>query len=74
MHRRSFGGVEYEHMKVKTRRQTFLKRTDTLVPWEELEQRIPPVYPKRGRARCPYPLPVMLRIRGTRSVEQPMTP
>ena len=62
MQQRSFGSVEYEHKKVKTRRQTFLERMDRLVPWAELEQRIAPVYPKRGCGRRPYPLCVMLRI------------
>ena len=33
-----------------------------LVPWQKLEQRIRPVYAKRGQGRPPYPLPVMLRI------------
>ena len=51
MQQRSFGSVEYEHKKVKTRRQTFLERMDRLVPWAELEQRIAPVYPKPGRGR-----------------------
>ena len=50
------------HKKVKTRRQRFLERMEQLVPWEELEGRIAPVYPKPGRGRRPYPLPVMLRI------------
>ena len=62
MQQRSFGSVEYEHKKVKTRRQRFLERMDRLVPWAELEQRIAPVYPKRGRGRRPYPPRVMLRI------------
>ncbi len=62
MQQRSFGSVEYEHKKVKTRRQRFLERMDGLVPWAELEQRIAPAYPKPGRGRRPYPLRVMLRI------------
>ena len=62
MQQRSFGSVEYEHKKVKTRRQAFLERMDRLVPWAELEQRIAPVYPKPGRGRRPYSLRVMLRI------------
>ena len=62
MQQRSFSSVEYEHKKVRTRRQRFLERMDGLVPWAELEQRIAPVYPKRGRGRRPYPLRVMLRI------------
>ena len=35
---------------------------DGLIPWERLEERIRPVYPKAGKGRRPYPLPVMLRI------------
>ncbi len=62
MQQRSFGSVEYEHKKVKTRRQRFLERMERLVPWETLEERIAPVYPKPGRGRRPYPLRVMLRI------------
>ena len=53
MQQRSFGSVEYEHKKVKTRRQTFLERMDRLVPWDELEQRIAPVYPKRAADAAP---------------------
>ena len=33
-----------------------------LIPWERLEKRIRPFYPKAGRGRRPYPLSVMLRI------------
>ena len=43
MERRSFGSLEYEHKRVKTRRQRFLERMEQLVPWEELEGRIAPV-------------------------------
>ena len=35
---------------------------DKLVPWERLERRIEPFYPKPGRGRRPYPLSVMLRV------------
>ena len=35
---------------------------DGLIPWQKLEERIRPVYPKPGKGRRPYPLPVMLRI------------
>ena len=35
---------------------------DGLIPWERLEECIRPVYPKAGKGRRPYPLPVMLRI------------
>ena len=40
----------------------FLERMDGLIPWQKLEERIRPVYAKRGKGRRPYPLPVMLRI------------
>ena len=33
-----------------------------LIPWERLEERIRPFYPKAGRGRRPYELSAMLRI------------
>ena len=54
MHR--FATVEYEQKKRKTRRERFLGRIDALVPWEELEARIAPYYPRAGRGRRPCPL------------------
>ena len=62
MHQPTFASVEFEQKKRKTRREVFLERLDALVPWEELEARIEPHYPKPGRGRRPYPLAVMLRI------------
>ena len=35
---------------------------DGLVPWQRLEERIRPVYPKAGKGRRPFPLAVMLGI------------
>ena len=35
---------------------------DFLVPWQHLEERIQPFYPKAGKGRRPYPLAVMLRV------------
>ena len=35
---------------------------DGLIPWERLERRIEPLYPKSGRGRRPYPLGTMLRV------------
>ena len=58
----TFSDVEYEGKKRKTRREVFLERMDGLIPWEGLEARIRPFYPKAGRGRRPYPLSVMLRI------------
>ena len=61
MHQPTFASVEFEQKKRKTRRELFLERIDGLVPWDELEARIEPHYPKAGRGRRPYPLAVMLR-------------
>ena len=58
----TFADLEYQGKKRKTRRELFLKRMDGLIPWQKLEERIRPVYAKRGKGRRPYPLPVMLRI------------
>ena len=56
----TFADLEYDGKKRKTRREIFLERMDCLVPWEKLEERIRPYYPKAGRGRRPYGC--MLRI------------
>ena len=61
MDQRTFADLEYDDKKRKTRRERFLERMDGLIPWERLEDRIRPVYPKPGRGRRPYDLSVMLR-------------
>ena len=58
----TFADLEYEGKKRKTRREKFLERMDGLIPWEDLEERIRPFYPKAGRGRRPYELSTMLRI------------
>lgn len=62
MEQPTFSDLEYQGKKRKTRRELFLERMDGLIPWQKLEGRIAPFYPKAGRGRHPYPLPVMLRI------------
>ncbi len=62
MHQRSFADMEYEGKKHRTRREKFLGRMEELIPWERLEERIRPYYPKAGRGRGPYELAVMLRV------------
>ena len=62
MHQPTFGDLEYESKKRKTRREIFLERMDGLIPWGLLEERIRPHYPKAGRGRRPYELSAMLRI------------
>ena len=49
--------LEYQGKKRRTRRELFLQRMDGLIPWQRLEERIRPVYPKPGKGG-PYPLPV----------------
>ena len=58
----TFADLEYEGKKRKTRRERFLERMEGLIPWEELEERIRPFYPKAGRGRRPYELSTMLRV------------
>ena len=58
----TFAGLEYQGKKRKTRRELFLERMDALIPWQLLEDRIRPFYPKAGRGRHPYLLSVMLRV------------
>ena len=46
----------------RTRRERFLEKMDRRIPWDRLESRIEPFYPKPGRGRRPYPLRCMLRV------------
>jgi IS5 family transposase len=62
MHQVSFAEAEYRNKRRKTRREKFLEQMESLVPWQRLEAKIEPFYPKAGRGRQPYPLQVMLRI------------
>ncbi len=58
----TFADLEFQNKKRKTRREVFLEQLDTLIPWQRLEERIRPHYPKAGRGRRPYDLSVMLRV------------
>ena len=59
----TFASLECDRKKRKKRREIFLERMDGLIPWERLEARIAPAYPKGGgKGRQPYPLSVMLRV------------
>ena len=53
MNQPTFADLDYESKKRKTRREIFLERMDGLIPWEELEERIRPFYPKAGRVGVP---------------------
>ena len=50
----TFADLEYQGKKRKTRREVFLERMDGLIPWQLLEDRICPFYPKAGRGRHLY--------------------
>ena len=62
MEQPTFADLEYWGKRRKTRRELFLERMDGLIPWQKLEERIRPVYPKAGRGRHTYPLAAMLRV------------
>ena len=62
MEQRTFADLEYEAKKRVNRREKFLARMERLIPWEQMEARIRPFYPKAGRGRRPYPSSTMLRI------------
>ena len=58
----TFADLEYQGQKRKTRRELFLERMGALIPWQSMEERVRPVYPKAGRGLHPYALSAMLRI------------
>ena len=53
MEQATFAELEHDMKKRRTRRDVFLGRMDKLIPWERLENRIEPYYPKAGRGRRP---------------------
>lgn len=50
----AFSALEFQGKKRKTRREVFLERMDGLIPWQKLEERIRPFYPKAGNGRRPF--------------------
>ena len=58
----SFADLDYQHKRRRTRREEFLERMDSLIPWQKLEERIEPHYFRAERGRRPYPLSVMLQV------------
>ena len=61
-HQPSFSHAEFATKKKTTRREKFLARMETLVPWTQLLAVIEPFYPKGERGRPPVGLERMLRI------------
>ena len=47
----TFADLEYQDKKRKTRREIFLERMDSLIPWQKLEERIRPHYPRGCRQK-----------------------
>ncbi len=45
---RTFGDVEFEYKKRRTRREVFLDQMETVVPWKEWAALIKPYYPKES--------------------------
>ena len=62
MEQPTFADLEFQHKKRRSRRELFLERMDGLIPWQRLEERIRPYYPKGDRGRRPYDMSVMLRV------------
>ena len=61
-HQPSFSQAEFATKKKITRRERFLARMETLIPWTQLLAVIEPFYPKGERGRPPIGLERMLRI------------
>ena len=38
----SFADLDYQHKRRRTRREEFVERMDSLIPWQKLESRIEP--------------------------------
>ena len=61
-HQPSFAQAEFATKKKTTRREKFLARMQTLLPWPQLLAVIEPFYPKGERGRPPVGLERMLRV------------
>ena len=62
MDQTNFADLGYQNKRRKTRREAFLERMDTLIPWERLEEPIRPHYPQAVGVRRPCDLPVTVRV------------
>ncbi len=61
-HQTSFSQAEFADKKKITRREKFLARMESLIPWVKLLAVIEPFYPKGERGRPPIGLERMLRV------------
>jgi IS5 family transposase len=62
IHQSSFAQAEFAGKKKVTRREKFLARMETVIPWARLLAVIAPHYPKGERGRPPLGLERMLRV------------
>ena len=58
----TFSDIEQSRRKKNTRRETFLRRMNGLVPWQECLAMLRPYYPEGKRGRPPRRIEVMLRM------------
>ena len=58
----TFSDMEYSNRKRITKRETFLKMMDAIIPWSEWVELIRPYYPKGERGRQPRGIEPMLRM------------
>ncbi len=58
----SFSDIDYLHKKRKTRKEVFLARMDSLIPWQDIESKVQPHYRISSKGRSGYSLMVMLRV------------
>lgn len=61
MNQTSFASAAWDNKGKVTRREKFLAEMDAVIPWQKLNRRIKPFYPKTG-GREPHPQETMLRV------------
>ena len=61
-HQITLAHAEFAAKKQTTRREKFLARMETLIPWTQLRAVVAPFYPKGERGRPPIGLERMLRV------------
>jgi len=58
----TFSDIEYANRKRVTKRESFLKMMDAIIPWPEWVELIRPFYPKGEQGRPPRGIELMLRM------------
>ena len=58
----TFSDIEYSKRKRVSRREVFLKKMDTMIPWKEMTEIIQPYYYSGKRGRPPRGIELMLRM------------